>query len=89
MMVFHQPFLNAVAQAFPNSDVLLGKPMPVAAVETFYRTLGPAKFDPETQVQWLIDSPERLLQYQALAGALGSKCGLILRLTWACTAVDL
>ena len=73
MMVFHQPFLNAVAQAFPNSDVLLGKPMPLAAVETFYRTLGPAKFDPETQVQWLIDSPERLLQYQALARSLGVK----------------
>ena len=73
MMVFHQPFLNAVAQAFPNSDVLLGKPMPVAAVETFYRTLGPAKFAPETQVQWLIDSPERLLQYQALARSLGVK----------------
>src|SRR5690606_1532389 len=34
LMVFHQPFLNAVAERFPDADVLLGKPMPVAAVRT-------------------------------------------------------
>lgn len=71
LMVFHQPFLNAVAQSFPTSDALLGKPMPVAAARTFYRKLRSAKFAPERQVQWLIDSSERLLQYQALARELG------------------
>ncbi len=35
LMVFHQPFLNAVAQAFPHADTLLGKPMPVRAAATF------------------------------------------------------
>jgi D-serine deaminase-like pyridoxal phosphate-dependent protein len=70
-MVFHQPFLNATAQAFPESDVLLGKPMPVAAAQTFYDKLGHTKFDPSTQVQWLIDSHDRLLQYRALARTLG------------------
>lgn len=76
LMVFHQPFLNATAQAFPESEALLGKPMPVAAVRTFYNKLGHAKFDPSTQVQWLIDSHERLLQYQALARTLGVKMRL-------------
>ena len=76
LMVFHQPFLNATAQAFPESDVLLGKPMPVNAAQTFYDKLGHAKFDPTTQVQWLIDSHDRLLQYQALARSLGVKMQL-------------
>ncbi|MCZ6617580.1 MAG: alanine racemase [Gammaproteobacteria bacterium] len=71
LMVFHQPFLNAIADAFPNADALLGKPMPVRAARTFYRKLGETTFDAANQVQWLIDSRERLLQYQALARELG------------------
>lgn len=71
LMVFHQPFLNAIAESFPQADVLLGKPMPVAAVRTFYKKLGLSTFDPSTQVQWLIDTKERLLQYQNLARQLG------------------
>jgi D-serine deaminase-like pyridoxal phosphate-dependent protein len=73
LMVFHQPFLNAIAEAFPNSDALIGKPMPVAAAATFYKKLGDSKYDTENQVQWLIDTPERLEQYQALARQLGVK----------------
>ena len=42
LMVFHQPFLNAVAESFPTADTLLGKPMPVAAAENFYRKLAPS-----------------------------------------------
>ena len=76
LMVFHQPFLNAVADAFPSSDVLIGKPFPVAAVRAFYRKLGASKFDPATQVQWLVDSHQRLLQYQALAHELGISMGV-------------
>jgi len=71
LMVFHQPFLNAIAQWLPDADTLLGKPMPLTAAENFYRQLVPSSFDPATQVQWLIDTPERLLQYQALARRLG------------------
>lgn len=71
LMVFHQPFLNAVASTFPDADVLLGKPMPVAAAQTFYGGGRLPAFDPATQVQWLIDTPERLLQYQGLARTLG------------------
>ncbi|MDA0954662.1 MAG: alanine racemase [Proteobacteria bacterium] len=76
LMVFHQPFLNAVAEAFPDADALLGKPMPVTAARTFYEALGPGRFNPAKQVQWLIDSPERLLQYQGLARTLGVKLRL-------------
>lgn len=73
LMVFHQPFLNAIADAFPDSDALMGKPMPVAAAATFYKKLGNSNYDAENLVQWLIDTPERLQQYQALARQLGVK----------------
>src|SRR5690606_38160509 len=63
LMVFHQPFLNAVAERFPDADVLLGKPMPVAAVRTFYSKLDAQRYDAAGRLQWLIDTPERLRQY--------------------------
>lgn len=74
LMVFHQPFLNRVAQRLPQADVLLGKPMPVQAARQFYRQLaatGDPQFEPARQLQWLIDSPQRLAQYQQLAEDLG------------------
>ncbi|MEZ5553188.1 MAG: DSD1 family PLP-dependent enzyme [Pseudomonadales bacterium] len=77
LMVFHQPFLNEVAEALPHTDVLLGKPMPVAAAKTFYRRFEQiaesSEFNPATRLQWLIDSRERLEEYQALARTLGVK----------------
>ncbi len=76
LMVFHQPFLNTVAETFPRANVLLGKPMPVQAARTFYSKLATTAFDASRQVQWLIDSRERLLQYQALARQLGVKMGV-------------
>ena len=71
LMVFHQPFLNAVAEAFPESESLMGKPMPVSAVKTFYNKIDHTRFNAASQVQWLIDTPERLDQYHALAKQLG------------------
>lgn len=73
LMVFHQPFLNIVAERFPDADVLLGKPMPVAAARTYYDQVDLRRYDPSRRVQWLIDTPERLQQYQALARELGVK----------------
>jgi len=69
LMVFHQPFLSLVANEIPQADVLMGKPMPIAAVETFYNDLVEKKtpFDSQTQLQWLLDSQHRLLQYAQLA----------------------
>ncbi|MCC1495901.1 alanine racemase [Alcanivorax sp. 1008] len=71
LMTFHQPFMNALAAAEPDADLLLGKPMPVAAAAQFYAELEPGNgFDPAAQVQWLIDSLPRLEQYLALAETL-------------------
>lgn len=69
VMGFHQPFLNEVARSRPDVDLLLGKPMPVAAANRFYERLAPGAFDPALQLQWLIDTPERLRQYASLAEA--------------------
>lgn len=73
LMVFHQPHLNALATALPASDLLLGKPMPVAAAATFYRTLGHTAFEPSRQLQWLVDSHTRLQEYLQMAQQLGTK----------------
>lgn len=71
-MVFHRPFLSALAAQRPDADILLGKPMPVEAVRHFYADhRGP--FQPARQLQWLVDTHARLLQYQQLARALGVK----------------
>lgn len=72
LMVFHRPFLNHYALHWPEAELLLGKPMPVAAAAAFYRELATdATFVPERQLQWLIDAHARLLEYQALARQLG------------------
>lgn len=78
LMVFHEAFLKQTAVDFPGADVLLGKPMPVKAAAAFYREFAPmssagAAFDPQRQLQWLIDTEERLAQYQQLAAALGTR----------------
>jgi len=72
VMCFHQPFVNVLAKEMPDADLLIGKPMPVQSSETFYRALdSEGKFNQEHQLQWLIDTPERLLQYQHMAHSLG------------------
>jgi D-serine deaminase-like pyridoxal phosphate-dependent protein len=75
LMVFHQPHLNTITEALPQSDLLLGKPMPLNAATQFYKTFSAEKttFNPATQLQWLIDSLERLQEYQQLASTLGTK----------------
>lgn len=71
-MVFHRPYLNLVARELPQTDVLLGKPFPVSAARRFYENLDAGSaFDPARQVQWLIDTEDRLRQYAALARELG------------------
>ncbi len=72
LMSFHQPFLNHDAVAFPQSDILLGKPLPVRSAELFYQT-HKGQFDPAKQLQWLLDGPERLQQYLDLARGLGTR----------------
>lgn len=71
IMSFHQPFTNQLARDFPEADLLMGKPMPVDAAAAFYDALRPSIFDPQMQLQWLIDSPNRLKAYRDLAHQLG------------------
>ncbi len=70
LMLFHQPFINRVAAQVPAADVLLGKPMPVAAAANFYREFEGGAFDPARQLRWLLDTPRRAQQYAALAAEL-------------------
>lgn len=75
LMVFHQPFINDIAQRYPDADMLLGKPMPVKAAEHFYQQFAKqgSEFNPQLQLQWLIDTPARAEQYLALAQKLNTK----------------
>lgn len=66
-MVFNLPYLQLLSKQRPDSDVLMGKPLPVAAAARFYQTLLPSGFDPARQLQWLVDTPERLAEYRQLA----------------------
>ncbi|OQS30451.1 alanine racemase [Chromobacterium violaceum] len=64
-MLFSLPQLEAMAKG--ERDILLGKPLPAAAALAFYRQFSDAAFRPERQLQWLVDTPERLAQYRELA----------------------
>lgn len=80
LMLFHQPFVNQVARTYPAADVLLGKPMPVTAAHNFYRQFQPGEFQPQKQLRWLLDTPERLSQYSELAVALGQDMQICIEL---------
>jgi D-serine deaminase-like pyridoxal phosphate-dependent protein len=69
LMVFNLPQLLQLANERPDTDLLLGKPLPVAACARFYQQLQANGFRPQQQMQWLIDGRERLLQYRDLARA--------------------
>jgi len=70
LMLFHQPFINQVAERFPHADILLGKPMPVTAAHNFYRQFPGGDFKPARQLRWLLDTPQRAQQYADLARQL-------------------
>jgi D-serine deaminase-like pyridoxal phosphate-dependent protein len=69
LMVFNLPYLLTLAEQRPRTDLLLGKPMPVAAAQAFYGQFRPGAFDPSRQLQWLVDTPSRLAEYRDLARA--------------------
>lgn len=70
-MVFHLPHLSCISASFPQADILLGKPMPIQAVKSFYQTLSDQnKINDQESIQWLIDDVERLKQYLQLAQSL-------------------
>lgn len=62
-MLFHIPHIANISAALPQADILLGKPMPIHAVEQFYQAVR----DQQQDIQWLIDDLGRLQQYLQLA----------------------
>lgn len=68
-MVFSLPYLSLMAHERPEADLLLGKPLPAIAAARFLASRRSTGFDPSRQLQWLIDTPERLQQYRDLARA--------------------
>lgn len=73
LMVFHLPFLLQIVERFPAADILMGKPLPVAAMRRFYRGRPLNAFDDTYQLQWLADTEERLLQIVDLAREVGRR----------------
>jgi len=67
-MVFHMPHLTEIIGTFQQADILLGKPMPIHAVERFYQAT--SERDQQPYIQWLIDEVGRLQQYLQLAQSL-------------------
>lgn len=68
-MVFSLPYLELITRERPRCDVLLGKPLPVAAAAHYLASRADSGFDPTQQLQWLVDTPERMHQYRDLARA--------------------
>jgi len=75
LMCFHLPFLLQVVNQIPSADILMGKPMPIRAVRHFYDwhrvQTSSMCFSPELQLQWLVDSPRRLQEYEDFARERG------------------
>ena len=75
LMCFHIPYLKQVSIDYPNSDILIGKPFTVGGLEHYFdwmsRQTNEVTFQPEHQIQWLVDSLDRLSGYDALANRLG------------------
>lgn len=69
-MVFHLPQLLPILENFSEADILLGKPMPVSSVQYFYELNQDWQ---DANIQWLVDSQQRLLQYLEVAKLLSLK----------------
>lgn len=80
LMVFDGRQLAQVARCFPTADVLLGKPLPVAAARACLRGFAGTGFDPVHQLAWLIDTPVRLAQYTALAEELDTTLRVVVEI---------
>ncbi|MGB1241771.1 MAG: alanine racemase, partial [Chitinophagales bacterium] len=85
LMVFHQPFLTDLSKRLGSStDILLGKPMPIKTANYYYQSLENhstnSHFNPFQQVQWLIDTPKRVIQYLDLAKKWNQKLRLNLEI---------
>ncbi len=67
-MVFNGAMLGEMRKAKPDADLLLGKPLPAAQVAEYYAAHGA-----DAGPQWLVDTPQRLAEYAAIARSHGAK----------------
>ena len=68
MMVFHQPYIPWALHAFPDADILLGKPMLRAAAA---ESIGRIDQGSLQRIQWLVDTEATIDAYESLAHATG------------------
>ncbi len=70
LMTFNLPMLLELAAAMPDARQLIGKPLPIAAAQSFFAT-SRAALATIDRIDWLVDTPERLAQYAALSASAG------------------
>ena len=80
LMVFHEPHLHVCAAEMPDAELLLGKPMPIGIVHRFFKRLKPGAFDAAKQIEWLVDTPQRIGEYKELAQARFNQDKVVTRL---------
>ncbi len=67
IMTFHPPVSRVVLETFADVELLLGKPMPVDLARQMLTQWAESETD---RIVWLIDTPQRLAEYGALASSL-------------------
>jgi len=72
-MVFNGAMLTAMLALHPAGDYLIGKPLPAPLVAQIYASQGAAALG---HVQWLVDTPERIAAYAAIARANATRMKL-------------
>ncbi|ESZ08239.1 alanine racemase [Mesorhizobium sp. M1060] len=71
LMTFHLPISAEMLKVFPQVDLLLGKPMPVAgARHALTKGVLAGLGEATSRIVWLIDAEERLAAYGSLAAEL-------------------
>lgn len=76
LMTFSEAMLQSLLLQEPDTDHLLGKPLPVSSAARVLERCP----DAGRRVQWLIDTQARLSQYLALAGERGTPVRLSLEI---------
>jgi D-serine deaminase-like pyridoxal phosphate-dependent protein len=80
LMTFNLPMLLEISQAMPEASQLLGKPLPVQAARQYFEQLPLEVSGAAENIQWLVDTPERLAQYAALASEVNQALAINIEL---------
>ena len=80
LMTFNLPMLKYLSEHYPMADQLLGKPLPVKAMESFFSKVRPRNVLAHQNVQWLVDTPKRFEEYLQVAERFGTPIRINLEL---------